>query len=43
YLTSSATFSQAKAAAIQSAADLYGSSSAEKTAVTNAFTAVGIN
>lgn len=43
YLTSSATFSQAKAAAIQAAVDLYGSNSAEKTAVTNAFTAVGIN
>ncbi|WP_026696133.1 M4 family metallopeptidase [Peribacillus kribbensis] len=43
YLTSSSNFSQARAALIQSAADLYGSSSAEKTAVTNAFNAVGVN
>ncbi|WP_420850644.1 M4 family metallopeptidase [Peribacillus deserti] len=43
YLTSSSTFSQARAALIQSAADLYGASSAEKTTVTNAFNAVGVN
>ncbi|WP_409295524.1 M4 family metallopeptidase [Peribacillus sp. SCS-26] len=43
YLTSNATFSQAKAALLQSAADLYGSSSAERTAVNNAFNAVGVN
>ncbi|PLT28898.1 M4 family metallopeptidase [Peribacillus deserti] len=43
YLTSSSTFSQAKAALVQSAADLYGASSAEKTSVTNAFNAVGVN
>lgn len=43
YLTSSSTFSQARAAVIQAASDLYGSSSAEVTAVKNAFTAVGVN
>ncbi|WP_445491735.1 M4 family metallopeptidase [Niallia sp. 03133] len=43
YLTSSATFSQAKAALVQSAADLYGASSLEKTTVANAFSAVGVN
>ncbi|MFS0782824.1 M4 family metallopeptidase [Bacillus sp. 1P06AnD] len=43
YLSSNATFSQAKAACIQSASDLFGSASTEKTAVSNAFTAVGIN
>ncbi|WP_409290382.1 M4 family metallopeptidase [Peribacillus sp. SCS-37] len=43
YLTSSATFSQAKAALLQSAADLYGSASSERTAVNNAFNAVGVN
>ncbi|PGS54173.1 M4 family metallopeptidase [Bacillus sp. AFS041924] len=43
YLTSSATFSQARAALVQSAADLYGASSAEVTTVKNAFTAVGVN
>ena len=43
YLTSTSTFSQARAAAVQSAADLYGSTSTAVTAVKNAFTAVGIN
>ncbi|MFB7138549.1 M4 family metallopeptidase [Gottfriedia sp. NPDC056225] len=42
YLTSSATFSQARAAAVQSAADLYGASSAEVTTVNKAFDAVGV-
>ncbi|WP_129688193.1 M4 family metallopeptidase [Gottfriedia acidiceleris] len=42
YLTSSATFSQARAALVQSAADLYGASSAEVTTVNNAFDAVGV-
>lgn len=43
YLTSNSSFSQARAAFIQSASDLYGTSSTAKTTVTNAFTAVGIN
>ncbi|MFF3024293.1 M4 family metallopeptidase [Gottfriedia sp. NPDC057948] len=42
YLTSSATFSQARAALVQSAADLYGAGSAEVTTVNNAFDAVGV-
>jgi len=42
YLTSSATFSQARAAFVQSAADLYGASSAEVSTVNNAFDAVGV-
>ncbi|MGR3764051.1 M4 family metallopeptidase [Rossellomorea sp. NS-SX7] len=43
YLTSSSTFSQARAAAVQAAADLYGSGSAEVNAVNLSFDAVGIN
>ncbi|XZF74991.1 M4 family metallopeptidase [Bacillus sp. AL-1R] len=42
YLTSSATFSQARAALAQSAADLYGAGSAEVTTVNKAFDAVGV-
>jgi bacillolysin len=42
YLTSSSTFSQARAAAVQAAADLYGSASAEVNAVNLSFDAVGI-
>jgi bacillolysin len=42
YLTSSSTFSQARAAAVQAAADLYGSGSAEVNAVNLSFDAVGI-
>ncbi|WP_088066826.1 M4 family metallopeptidase [Gottfriedia luciferensis] len=42
YLTSSATFSQARAALVQSAADLFGASSAEVTTVNKAFDAVGV-
>ncbi|BCB03600.1 M4 family metallopeptidase [Bacillus sp. KH172YL63] len=43
YLTASSTFSQARAAAVQAATDLYGSSSAEVNAVKLSFDAVGIN
>ena len=43
YLTSSSTFSQARAAVVQAASDLYGATSAETTTVKNAFTAVGVN
>ncbi|PFA67692.1 bacillolysin [Bacillus sp. AFS015802] len=43
YLTASSTFSQARAAAIQSATDLYGSTSQEVNAVKLSFDAVGIN
>jgi bacillolysin len=42
YLTSSSTFSQARAAAVQSAIDLYGSGSPEVEAVNLSFDAVGI-
>ncbi|MEL3971372.1 M4 family metallopeptidase [Rossellomorea oryzaecorticis] len=42
YLTSSSTFSQARAAAVQAATDLYGSGSAEVNAVNLSFDAVGI-
>ncbi|MCK8059165.1 MULTISPECIES: M4 family metallopeptidase [unclassified Fusibacter] len=42
YLTPSSNFTALKAAAIQSATDLYGSSSAEVTTVIDAFNAVGI-
>jgi thermolysin len=42
YLTASSNFSQARAAAIQAATDLYGASSQEVTSVTQAFNAVGI-
>jgi bacillolysin len=42
YLTSSSNFSQARAAAIQAATDLYGASSQEVTSVNQAFNAVGI-
>ncbi|MGG0240244.1 M4 family metallopeptidase [Bacillus rhizoplanae] len=43
YLTQSATFSQARAALVQAAADLYGASSAEVTAVKQSYDAVGVN
>ena len=39
----SATFSQARAATIQSARELYGGGSPAETAVTQAWTAVGVN
>ena len=42
-LPSSATFSLARAATIQSARDLYGAGSAAERAVTQAWTAVGVN
>jgi bacillolysin len=42
YLTSSSTFSQARAAAVQAATDLYGSGSTEVNAVNLSFDAVGI-
>jgi bacillolysin len=42
-LPSSATFSTARAATIQAARDLYGTSSAAATAITQAWTAVGVN
>lgn len=43
YLTSGSSFSQARAAFVQAAADLYGSTSQEVSTVNNAFNAVGIN
>jgi bacillolysin len=43
YLTASSTFSQARAAAVQAATDLFGSTSAEVNAVKLSFDAVGIN
>jgi Zn-dependent metalloprotease len=42
YLTSGAQFSDARDASVQAAADLYGTASAEVTAVSNGFAAVGI-
>jgi len=42
-LTPNATFSMARAATIQSARDLYGAGSAAERAVTQAWTAVGVN
>lgn len=42
YLTSSTNFSQAKAALMQSAADLYGANGTEYNSVKNAFDSVGI-
>jgi bacillolysin len=42
-LTPSATFSQARAATIEAARELYGVGSAAETAVTQAWTAVGVN
>lgn len=42
-LPSNATFSVARAATIQAARDLYGAGSAAETAVTQAWTAVGVN
>ena len=42
YFTESTTFSQARAALVQAAADLYGSNSAEVKAVTLAYDAVGV-
>jgi len=43
YLTESATFSQARQATLQSAADLYGAQSPEVTSVKKAFDAIGVN
>lgn len=43
YLTASSTFSQARAALVQAAADLYGASSAEVNSVKQSFSAVGVN
>ncbi len=43
YLTASSTFSQARAAVVQAASDLYGATSAEVSSVKNSFSAVGIN
>ncbi|WP_151735233.1 M4 family metallopeptidase [Paenibacillus tengchongensis] len=43
YLTTSSNFSAARAAVIQSATELYGAGSAQVTAVTKAYTAVGVN
>jgi len=42
-LTSNATFSSARAATIQAARDLYGVGSAAERAITQAWTAVGVN
>jgi len=42
-LTSGATFAMARAATIQAARDLYGANSAPERAVTQAWTAVGVN
>ncbi|WP_026593934.1 M4 family metallopeptidase [Bacillus sp. UNC437CL72CviS29] len=42
YLTESTTFSQARAGLVQAAADLYGASSAEVTAVKQSYDAVGV-
>ncbi|RJS59365.1 M4 family metallopeptidase [Bacillus sp. PK3_68] len=42
YLTASSTFSQARAALVQSAADLFGAGSAEVNAVSKSFDAVGV-
>lgn len=43
YLTSSSDFSNARAAVIQAANDLYGANSAEATAAAKSFDAVGVN
>lgn len=43
YMTSGTTFAQARTATLNAAADLYGASSAERTAVANAWTACGVN
>ena len=43
FLTPSATFSQARAATIQAARELYGSNPAVEAAVTQAWNAVGVN
>ncbi|UPM55767.1 M4 family metallopeptidase [Gottfriedia acidiceleris] len=42
YLTASSTFSQARAACVKAASDLFGTSSAEVTTVNKAFDAVGV-
>jgi len=42
YLTASSTFSQARAACVKAASDLFGTSSAEVTTVNKAFEAVGV-
>ncbi|MDS0527986.1 M4 family metallopeptidase [Clostridium sp. SHJSY1] len=43
YMTSTTNFSKARKALVQAATDLYGSSSAEVSAINNAFTSVGIS
>ena len=43
FLTPSASFAQARAATIQAARELYGAGGAAETAVTQAWTAVGVN
>jgi bacillolysin len=43
YLTASSTFSQARAALVQAASDLYGATSAEVSSVKQSFSAVGVN
>ena len=42
YMTASSTYAQARTYAIQAATDLYGAGSAQVTAVTNAWFAVGV-
>ncbi|MFD1467717.1 M4 family metallopeptidase [Hymenobacter caeli] len=42
YMTASSTYAQARTYSIQAATDLYGATSAQTTAVTNAWTAVGV-
>lgn len=43
YMTSTTNFSKARKALVQAATDLYGASSAEVSAVNNAFASVGVN
>ncbi|WP_162472158.1 peptidase M4 family protein, partial [Paenibacillus maysiensis] len=43
YLTSSSDFSNARAAVVQAAKDLYGANSAQATAAAKSFDAVGVN
>ena len=43
YLTASSNFSQARAALVQSASDLYGATSPEVAAVKKSYDAVGVN
>lgn len=42
YMTAASTYAQARTYSIQAATDLYGATSAQTTAVTNAWTAVGV-